>query len=187
MLTARRGSLVLMDAGAKVNGYCSDITRTWPISGRFTAPQRELYEAVLRVQQRCIVGAAEWPRFPEISLQTLNDIANVLFVDELGRLGFARPERAVDALFPHSIGHYMGLDLHDCPSVPAAHALQPGMVITIEPGLYVPAHPDYPARYHGLAVRIEDDILVTAEGCDVLTDAVPKEVAEIESLLLSAE
>ena len=176
-------SLVLMDAGAKAHGYCNDITRTWPISGRFTAPQRELYEAVLRVQKRCIQAASKYRQFPDLTLNALNHVATVLFVDELGALGFKDPERAVQRLFPHSIGHYLGLDLHDCPSVSCDEPLTEGMVITIEPGLYIPASSGYPARYHGIGVRIEDDILLGAGGVQNLTEAVPRDAEEIEHLM----
>lgn len=177
--------LVLVDAGAKVHHYCNDITRTWPLTGRFTAAQKEIYEAVLRIQLQCIKAAQQWKSYPEMSLETLNELANLLFVDELGRLGFNKPERLVHRVFPHSIGHYLGLDLHDCPSVSYGEPLRAGMVITIEPGLYIPADPLYPDRYHGIAVRIEDDILITEDGCQVMTDLVPKHTEEIEDLLNS--
>ena len=177
------GTMILMDAGAKVHGYCNDITRTWPISGRFTAPQKELYEAVLRVQKRCIQAAGKYGQFPDLTLNALNHIAMVLFVDELGTLGFRTPEKAVCQLFPHSIGHYLGLDLHDCPAISCEEPLKDGMVITIEPGLYVPALSDYPTRFHGIGVRIEDDILLDADGAHILTEGVPREVEEIEHLM----
>lgn len=177
------GTMVLMDAGAKVHGYCNDITRTWPISGRFTSPQRELYEAVLRVQKRCIQAVGKYKQFPDLTLNALNHVAIVLFVDELGALGFRTPEKAVHRLFPHSIGHYLGLDLHDCPAISCEESLKDGIVITIEPGLYVPASSDYPTRFHGIGVRIEDDILLDTNGVHILTEDVPREVEEIEHLM----
>jgi intermediate cleaving peptidase 55 len=106
------GSLVLMDAGAKMNGYCNDISRTWPVNGRFNDPQRDIYEAVLRVQKACIKAINN-----ESSLDLLNYLAIHMFIDELGKLGFEDPQTSVFDLFPHSIGHYLGLDLHDCPSI----------------------------------------------------------------------
>lgn len=107
-----------------------------------------------------------------------------MMADELGRLGFKQSEKAVYDLYPHSIGHYLGLDLHDCPKVSCDMPLEPGTVLTIEPGLYVPADPAYPDRYHGIGIRIEDDIVVE-EGnkCTVMTEGVPKEVDEIEDWL----
>lgn len=177
---------LLMDAGAKMHYYCNDITRTWPTNGRFSAAQRELYDSVLRVQIQCIKALSQWTAFPGISLDTLNQLAVILFIDELGKLGFPQPERHVHQLFPHSIGHYLGMDLHDTPTISYGEALQAGMVITIEPGLYVPDHHDYPSRYRGMGIRIEDDILITASSCQVLTEAVPKHPEEIEILLASS-
>ena len=178
------GELVLMDAGAQKHGYCNDITRTWPISGRFSPAQRRLYEAVLRVQQHCITAVTRWQSIgDDLSINALNQLASMLFVEELGALGFARPERAVHQLFPHSIGHWLGMDLHDCPTVSCDEPLREGMTITIEPGLYVPASTEYPEQYHGIGVRIEDDLLLTAKGAVTLTERVPRDPEEIESLL----
>lgn len=172
-----------MDAGAKLHGYCSDITRTFPISGRFTGPQRELYEAVLRVQQRCIAVLGQWPRLPRPpTLLDLHQLAVHLFIQELTGLGFARSETIVDQVFPHSLGHYLGMDLHDCQGIHYDEPLRPGIIITVEPGLYVPPLDGCPTRYHGMGIRIEDDILVTPDGYQVLTEGVPREVEEIERL-----
>lgn len=173
--------LIFMDAGGKFNGYCTDISRAWPVSGTFTKPQREIFEAVLRVQQACINLASAHQR-EKVSLDVLNAFSAYLMIDELGRLGFKNPAKCVDRLYPHSIGHYLGLDLHDCPLVKGDVLLKPGMVITIEPGLYIPFDPEYPSQYHGVGVRVEDDILVSEDGCIVMTEGVPKEVGEIESL-----
>lgn len=117
---------------------------------------------------------------------TLNHLSTALMADELGRLGFKDPERSVHSLYPHSIGHYIGLDLHDCPKAPLDMVLQPEMVLTVEPGLYIPSDPRYPERYHGIGIRIEDDILVTSKeqgGVRILTEAVPKHPEEIEQHL----
>lgn len=179
------GDLVLMDAGAKVDAYCNDITRTWPVSGRFTSPQKEMYQAVLRVQKQCIRALAQWSKFPELSISTLNEIATLLFTDELGRLGVVNPRGVVDKLFPHSIGHFIGMDLHDCPTVSYDEPFRRGMIITIEPGLYIPADPRYPERFHGIGIRIEDDLLLTDDGCINLTETVPRETDELEHLLNS--
>lgn len=172
-----------MDAGAKLHGYCSDITRTFPISGCFTQPQRELYEAVLRVQKGCIKALQQWPGLPRSpTLIDLHQLAVYSFVQELGILGFAHPENIIEQIFPHSLGHYLGMDLHDCQSIHYDEPLRPGMIITIEPGLYIPPLDDYPTRYHGIGIRIEDDILLTSDGCQVLTENAPKEVEELEKL-----
>lgn len=176
-------ALVLMDAGAKYAGYCNDITRTWPVSGRFTEPQRELYEAVLRVQTRCLEMLKRRKEFPQMSLNLLHYASVHFFVEELGQLGFQSPKKAVEKLYPHSIGHFLGMDLHDCPLVSYDEKLRPGMVITVEPGLYVPASDAYPTRFHGIGVRIEDDVLITDDGFVNLTQSVPREVEEIEDLM----
>ncbi len=188
------GSLVLMDAGAKYMGYCSDITRCWPISGTFSTAQRDIYQAVLNVQLACIAvldghvrqaAAASASGEARLSIADLTAFATLLFGHELEALGFCDAHRAAHTLFPHSIGHYIGLDLHDCQTASTdAISLQPGMVVTIEPGLYIPADPAYPAKYHGIGVRIEDDIALSAtDGCVILSEAVPKEISAIEALL----
>lgn len=177
------GSLVLMDAGAKYGGYCNDITRTWPVAGRFAEAQRELYEAVLRVQQQSLDMLRRRTELPGFSLHTLHCASVYFAAEELGKLGFRHPTKAVHKLYPHSIGHFLGMDLHDCPSIGYDEELQPGMVITVEPGLYVPVGKDYPERFHGIGVRIEDDVLVTTDGFVNLTAAVPKEVEELEGLM----
>jgi len=88
----------------------------------------------------------------------------------------------MDTLYPHLVGHYLGMDIHDTDSVSSTHALQPGMIVTIEPGIYVPNLAFYPSRYRGLAVRIEDDVLITPDGCEVLTHEAPKHVEELREL-----
>lgn len=176
-LLDRRG-LVLMDAGASYCGYASDITRTWPLNGRFSAPQRKLYEAVLNVQLGCLHALQT---VPAISMAQLNDVSVYLTCIELDRLGFRNAERHVHRLYPHSIGHHLGLDLHDCPTHDSNQPLQPGNVITVEPGLYVPPGvADFPTEFHGLAVRIEDDVVIEADNRIVLLTSVPKTVEEIE-------
>lgn len=145
-MVAQGGDLMFMDAGGKFDGYCTDISRAWPLSGRFSAPQRQLYEAVLRVQQACIRLCGMW-REHRISLAHLNYFSVELLKEELGRLGFRNPARAVDRLYPHSIGHYLGLDLHDCPRTLGDLPLRPGTVITIEPGLYIPVDSEFPPEY----------------------------------------
>jgi len=184
MRAESEGMLMFMDAGGKFNGYCSDISRAWPLNGRFTHPQRLLYEAVLRVQKAC-VKVCEIHRQERVNLDMLNSLSAYLMVEELKHLGFSRPEKYVNRLYPHSIGHYLGLDLHDCPQVSGDRQLVPGMVLTIEPGLYIQEDPAYPEQFHGIGIRIEDDIVIEDQGCTIMTEAVPKEVEEVETLLLS--
>jgi len=105
--------------------------------------------------------------------------------EELKKLGFKNPDKVLDRLYPHSIGHFLGLDLHDCKNVSSDAPFKPGMVITIEPGLYIPHDPTYPSEFHGIGVRIEDDVVILESGCEVLTADVPKEPEAIEDLLNS--
>lgn len=186
MLGDGKKDLMFMDAGGKFDGYCTDISRAWPLSGKFSPAQKEIYEAVLRVQQACI-NLCGLHGEEEIDLAMLNAISSMLLVEELAVLGFKDPHKHIHRLYPHSIGHYLGLDLHDCPTVPGDMRFRPGMVITIEPGLYIPEDPAFPPQYHGIGARIEDDIVIEEGGCTVMTEAVPKEVGAVEDWLRSAE
>ena len=173
---------MLMDAGAQYFGYCSDITRSWPLSGKFTDTQGRIYEAVLKVQKGC-QDAIE--TISTISFSQLNEIAVYLTAVELDKLGFRNVERNVNNWFPHSIGHHLGLDLHDCPNHDPNAKFVEGNVITIEPGVYVPIDDkNAPEEYRGLAIRIEDDFIIgVGEKLTNLTAAVPKTIADIEKLL----
>ena len=177
------GDWMLMDAGALYFGYCSDITRSWPMSGKFTVPQARLYEAVLNVQERCQIALQTIPKF---SFSQFNDIAVYLIALELDALGFKDVERNVHTWFPHSIGHHLGLDLHDCPKHNPGDPLVAGNVITIEPGIYVPIDDkNAPEEYRGIAIRIEDDFIIEGEGrITNMTKAVPKSISDIELLLI---
>jgi len=181
---AGQGDLMFMDAGGKFDGYCTDISRSWPLAGKFSESQKRIYEAVLRVQQACIKVCGMHAQ-EEVNLDMLNALSGYLFIEELKALGFKNPEKIIDRVYPHSIGHYLGLDLHDCPTVLGGTKLQPGLIITIEPGLYIPYDPLFPPEYHGIGVRIEDDIVIDQQGCTVMTEGVPKEVEHIEGLLRS--
>jgi Xaa-Pro aminopeptidase len=150
------GQLLVLDAGAKVRGYCADVTRTFPTDGRFTPRQRQVYEMVLEAQ----VAA----------LNAVRPGVHLFEVDAAAREVFRR--HGVLDYYLHGIGHQLGLETHDiAPDGP----LQPGMVVTIEPGLYF--------ADEGLGVRIEDDVLVTATGCDNLTRDIPKDAAEVERMV----
>lgn len=151
-----KGDLLVIDSAASYGGYASDITRTFPVSGRFTPEQRELYELVLKAQSQAIKAARPGARFWEI------DSAARAVIEKAG-LGDA---------FIHSIGHPLGLNVHD---VIPDHPLKPGMVITIEPGIYLPGQ--------RLGIRIEDDLIITRNGNRNITEAVPKTVQDIESAM----
>jgi Xaa-Pro aminopeptidase len=184
----RAGELVLVDAGTEWLHYASDVSRTWPVSGRFSPEQRELYEVVLAAQRRVLAAVR-----PGATLPGLHQLALESLCEGLVRLGLL-PGSAEEALessayrrfYMHRTSHFLGLDVHDVGAQAldgSPRALAPGMVLTVEPGLYLAEDDDQlePA-WRGLGVRIEDDVHVTAEGAEVLTRALPTAVEEIEAL-----
>ncbi|KAF7268794.1 xaa-Pro aminopeptidase 3 [Rhynchophorus ferrugineus] len=177
--------LVLMDAGCEYHGYASDITRTWPVNGKFTDCQREIYEVVLEVQKELIQLCAKMP-----SLDTLFECMCLLLgrkLQEIGIVGVQPSDnyimKAAYQLCPHHVSHYLGMDVHDTPSISRNIKIEPGMVITIEPGIYISEKSSVPKQYHGIGVRIEDDVLITVNGPVVLSRKCPKEIDEIESIV----
>ncbi len=183
--------LVLIDAGCEYKMYASDITRTFPVSGTYTRPQREVYEMVLDVQQRII----EMIR-PGMTKKELQQMSELWLTEGLVKLGILNGEVAAlmeakkhKKYFPHGIGHWLGMDVHDpCPYVDENGneiRFAPGMVMTIEPGIYIRADDmEAPEAYRGIGIRIEDNILVTEEGCENLSSGIAKTVDEIEALRL---
>ncbi|WP_328716884.1 aminopeptidase P N-terminal domain-containing protein [Halomonas elongata] len=182
------GDLVLIDAGAEFDLYAGDITRTFPVNGRFSPAQRALYEVVLEAQERAIAAVRPGTTLKALHRGVVRDLAaGLVALDILGDDGEETPESIVARRFyPHGTSHWLGLDVHDVGDYRQdgePRCLTPGMVITIEPGLYMPDDEDLPAAFRGIGIRIEDDVAVTAEGCEVLTRAAPKQVADIEALL----
>ncbi|KAK3292686.1 peptidase M24, structural domain-containing protein [Chaetomium fimeti] len=182
----REGETVLVDAGGECGGYVTDITRVWPVGGRFSAPQRDLYAAVLRVQ-RASVGLCK--AGSGLSLDEVHRETEAALQGELVKLGFefgggvmARRGDLMGTLFPHHVGHYVGLDVHDVPGYPRSVPLKAGHCVTIEPGVYVPDDERFPEHFRGLAVRIEDSVCVDEEDPLVLTPEAVKEVEDIEAL-----
>jgi len=183
------GSLVLVDAGAEVDYYCGDITRTWPISGKFTAEQREVYEIVLAANERALELCKTGKKFNT----EVNDAGMRVLVEGLIRLGLLTGgvdehlEKQTHKRFTlHRLGHWLGMDTHDVGSYRVEgdwRPLEPGMVVTIEPGIYLPNEPDVPERLRNISVRVEDDVLITAGEPDVLSAAVPKSTVAIEKLM----
>jgi len=175
------GDLVLMDAGAELNHYVSDVTRTWPVNGKFTKPQREIYQLLLDIQKKCINMCTVK------SGTTLNQI-HQRFIDllakELSNI-FHRQLSWMETndICPHHIGHYMGLDVHDTEGISRSIPLKEGMVITIEPGIYIPYDDRYPKEYQGIGMRIEDDIVVGEKKPINLSISTPKEIDEIEAIM----
>jgi Xaa-Pro aminopeptidase len=183
------GSLVLVDAGAELDYYCADITRTWPIRGRFSAEQRAIYEIVLAANR----AAIDLCRPGRVFNTEINDASTRILVEGLLDLGLLtgsldeQLEKETHKRFTqHRVGHWLGLDTHDVGSYRRNgtwRPLEPGMVVTIEPGLYVGDQPDIPERFRNIAVRIEDDVLVTADAPDVLSADIPKDAADIERIM----
>ena len=177
--------LVLVDAGAELHGYCSDITRTWPVSGKFTSPQAQVYQAVLTAQKQIIKKCQETLN---VSLNDLQRETVGLLKDSCQQL-FKRTvsESEMDVLFPHHVGHYLGLDVHDTPSISRQTKLKSGMVVTIEPGLYIPHSSNYPPEFRGIAVRIEDDVAIGGPSTNhapiTLSVEAPKEMSDVEAVL----
>ncbi|XP_031101712.1 intermediate cleaving peptidase 55, mitochondrial isoform X1 [Ipomoea triloba] len=174
------GNLVLMDVGCELHGYVSDLTRTWPPCGRFSPVHEELYHLLLETNKECVKLCRPGTSIREIHDYSVEKMQKAF--KEIGLLKDNRPER-YHMLNPTSIGHYLGMDVHDCSTVSFNRTLKPGVVITIEPGVYIPSNSDVPERYRGIGIRIEDEVLVTETGYEVLTGSIPKEIKHIESLL----
>ncbi|MEW6691034.1 MAG: aminopeptidase P N-terminal domain-containing protein [Pseudomonadota bacterium] len=183
----REGDLVLIDAGCELGGYAADLTRTHPVNGRFSGAQREIYELVLAAQAAAIgrvrAGAA-WNEPHEAAVRVLAEGLRELKL-VAGSLEEVLEKETYKRFYMHRTGHWLGLDVHDAGEYKRAgkwRTLAPGMTLTVEPGLYIRAAADVPERLHGIGVRIEDDVLVTEGGCEVLTAEAPKSIAEIEAL-----
>ncbi len=186
--TLREGELVLVDAGCELEGYASDITRTWPVNGRCNGAQRELYELVLAAQKAAIERVQPGRRWNEPHDAAVEVLARG-FVD----LGLCEGplERVLESgdykrFYMHRTGHWLGLDVHDVGEYKCAgewRCLEPGMTLTVEPGSYIRPGDKVPQAFWNIGVRIEDDVLVTAEGHEVLTAETPKSLAEIEALV----
>lgn len=184
----REGDLVLVDAGCELDGYASDLTRTWPVGGRFSPVQRDLYQLVLAAQTAAIGKVKPGKRWNEP-----HDAAVAAIAQGLIDLGLCNGtlEKVIETedykrFYMHRTGHWLGLDVHDVGEYKAQgewRALEPGMTLTVEPGCYVRAGDDVPEAFWNTGIRIEDDVLVTEDGCEVLTGATPKSIAEIEAIV----
>jgi Xaa-Pro aminopeptidase len=190
------GELVLVDAGCEIEGYASDITRTFPANGIFTPPQRILYEIVLHAQKSAIKAAKSGTTIGDVHQTAALTLAEGLIHE--GILKDRDPESAIATesikqFFPHGTSHWLGLDVHDVGDYEkdeghgrynGRRKLQPGMVMTVEPGIYIPkGMKDVDVRFHGIGIRIEDDVLITESGNDVLSRSAPKEIDAIEVLM----
>ncbi|WP_111657658.1 Xaa-Pro aminopeptidase [Isoalcanivorax indicus] len=185
----RDGDLVLVDAGCELHSYASDITRTFPVNGRFSREQQALYEVVLAAQDAAIAEVypgQHWNAFHEAALTVLTQGLRDLGLLK-GDVSELIDTEAYKPFFMHRTGHWLGLDVHDVGDYRVQDAwrvLEPGMVLTVEPGLYVaPDNEAVEARWRGIGIRIEDDVALTRDGHEVLTADVPKTVADIEALM----
>jgi len=180
------GEMVLMDAGCDFFGYVSDITRTWPIGGKFTEPQREVYERVLETHQKCLELCVEGATLRDIHKTSVTLLSRAL--SKLGIVQKSTRDVIMQGLYkpyyPHSIGHWLGMDTHDVHTVSAVKPFEPGTVLTVEPGLYLPRNNhDIPAQYRGIGIRLEDDILVTEDKPEILSGALPITVEDVENIV----
>jgi Xaa-Pro aminopeptidase len=208
----RDGELVLIDAGCELDGYASDITRTFPANGKFTGPQRTLYELVLASQDAAVAVTHAGARFTDPHEATVKVLAQgmldvgLLDKNKVGTLDDVIEKRAYFQFYMHRTGHWLGMDVHDCGAYTEpselgirnerkdaltgetlvnrpARVLQPGMVLTIEPGIYVRPAPDVPEQFHNIGIRIEDDAIVTETGCELISRGVPVDPDAIETLM----
>jgi len=208
----RSGELVLIDAACELDGYASDITRTFPANGKFSGPQRALYELVLASQEAAIAATKAGARFTDPHEATVKVLAQgmldlgLLDKNKVGTLEDVIEKRAYFQFYMHRTGHWIGMDVHDCGAYTEpseigktsqrkdaltgetivdrpARILQAGMALTIEPGIYVRPAEGVPEKFHNIGIRIEDDAIVTQTGCDLITRDVPVGVAEIEALM----
>ncbi|MGZ3742574.1 MAG: aminopeptidase P family protein [Pseudobdellovibrionaceae bacterium] len=183
------GDLLLIDAGAEYNYFTGDITRTYPVNGKFTDEQARVYQGVLDVQKKIIDYVK-----PGIVFKDLHDMGTSLLTDLMLELGLlsGRKEDLISSLqqkryYPHGIGHWLGMDVHDAglyykKGIP--REIEPNMCFTVEPGLYIPADDTHaPSKYRGIGIRIEDNIRVTSHGCENMTSSAPKEIADIEKVV----
>ncbi len=180
-------TLVLIDAGCEVEGYAADITRSFPVNGRFNAAQKDVYEIVLAAQEAAFAATAPGRHFMEAHDAAVRVLTQGLIDLKLlaGDLDNLIEKGDYKRFYMHRTGHWLGLDVHDAGEYKVGEqwtTLQPGMTITVEPGLYIRPADDIPPALAGIGIRIEDDVRVTANGCDVYTTA-PKTVAEIEEVM----
>jgi Xaa-Pro aminopeptidase len=188
----RDGDLVLIDAGCEIDCYASDITRTFPVSGRFSPEQKAIYELVLEAQHAAFAAIGpgkHWNQAHEATVQVITA--------GLVKLGLLRgdvrqliADEAYKPFYMHRAGHWLGMDVHDVGDYRVGgewRVLEPGMTLTVEPGIYIsPDNHQVAKKWRGIGVRIEDDVVVTRGGCEILSSGVPKTVAEIEALMAAA-
>jgi Xaa-Pro aminopeptidase len=182
------GDLLLIDAGCELDGYASDITRTLPVNGRFSAAQRDVYEIVLAAQLAAIDKVRPGNGWNEPHDAAVRVLAQGMLDLKLlsGSLDEVLQKESYRRFYMHRTGHWLGLDVHDAGEYKRAgkwRALEPGMTLTVEPGLYIAAADDVPEPLRNIGIRIEDDVAVRAGGCEVLSAEAPKRIEDIEALM----
>lgn len=186
----RDGDLVLIDAGCEYQSYAGDITRTFPVNGKFSPAQREIYDIVLESLETSLKLYRPGTSMQEVTAEVVR-----IMVKGLVKLGILKGDvdqliasNAHRAFFMHGLSHWLGLDVHDVGAYgqDKSRVLEPGMVITVEPGLYIAPDADVPAQYRGIGIRIEDDIVITKDGNENLTASVVKSADDIEALMAAA-
>jgi Xaa-Pro aminopeptidase len=190
----RDGDVVLLDGGCEFGGYVADISRAFPVAPKFSDAQRDVYERVLDVNRRCIALCDSSAGAAPLTIESLQTTAAQWLTEHLLDMGILKgtlsdnlARRTFQRFYPHNIGHWLGMDTHDTPQVPTSTPLQPSMCITIEPGLYIGAESDVPAKYHNIGIRVEDDIVLRRNAPPtVLTREIVKDVADIEALRAKA-
>ena len=183
-----KNDLILIDAGCELDGYASDITRTFPASGKFSGPQRDIYELVLESQYAAIAATKPGAGFLAPHNAAVKILAQGMLDLKLlkGSLSKVLETESYKRFYMHRTSHWLGLDVHDAGEYKNGDqwtTLQPGMVLTIEPGCYVRPGKDVPKAFWNIGVRIEDDALVTSKGCEIITVAAPKSVADVEAAM----
>jgi Xaa-Pro aminopeptidase len=185
----RKGELMLIDAGCELDSYASDITRTFPVAGRFSGAQRDVYELVLASQEAAIKAVKAGADFIDYHDAATRVLAQGLIDLKLcrGSVDSVLEDNSYKQFYMHRTGHWLGLDVHDAGDYMRKgkwRKLKPGMVLTVEPGLYIRPADKVPKAFWNIGVRIEDDVLVTAKGREILTAACPKSVKDVESAVL---
>jgi Xaa-Pro aminopeptidase len=188
----RDGDLLLIDAGCEYGLYASDITRTFPVNGRFSPEQKAIYDVVLEAQEAafdCIKPGSHWNEPHDAAVRSITQGLVKLGLLK-GRVPALIKEEAYRKFFMHRTGHWLGMDVHDVGEYKVGaewRVFEPGMALTVEPGIYIPAGTKgVPKRWWNIGVRIEDDVLVTASGHELLTAGLPRTTAEIERVMASA-
>ncbi|MEQ1664728.1 MAG: M24B family metallopeptidase, partial [Bdellovibrionales bacterium] len=185
----KEGDLILIDAGGECNYYSADITRTYPVNGKFNVTQKRVYQKMLDLQKHLVTLVKPGQTREGMQKETIAGVTDILIDEKLlkGRREDLIEKKEFFKFYPHGVSHWLGMDVHDAGLTELKNEprpYEPGMVLTVEPGLYIPHDMrEVPEEYRGIGIRIEDDILVTATGQENLTMACPKEITDLESII----